>query len=89
VYEGLSCGGLGDKVVYRDKEKQKVAVREATRRWRVSRKVSPKEGITESGITSLVTIENVKAVVASLPKQDWREKKVVGCRRFGEDTETA
>jgi hypothetical protein len=78
--------------MYKDKDKQRAAVKEATKRWRVSRRVSPKvspeEGITNKGITgitqdvTLVTIENVKQVVAALPVRDWRKQQVRPCRLF-------
>jgi hypothetical protein len=85
--------------MYRDREKQKIAVREAVRRFR-SKGIT--QGITETHVIPsdvipspvipvipLVTIENVKRIVAGLPKRDWRTPKVVGCRRFGESPEAA
>jgi hypothetical protein len=84
--------------VYRDRERQKIAVREAVRRFR-------SKGITQ-GITvipsdvipspvipviPLVTIENVKKVAAGLvSNQDWRKPKTpASVRRFGESPEVA
>jgi hypothetical protein len=79
--------------MYRDRERQKIAVREAVRRFR-------SKGITQ-GITvipsdvipviPLVTIENVKKVAAGLvSNQDWRKPKTpASVRRFGENPEAA
>jgi hypothetical protein len=79
--------------MYRDRERQKIAVREAVRRFR-------SKGITQ-GITvipsdvipviPLVTIENVKKVAAGLvSNQDWRKpKSPASVRRFGENPEAA
>jgi hypothetical protein len=79
--------------MYRDREKQKETTKLRVRRYRDKLK-----GVTEkvdnvtpcvTPIIPLVTIENVKQVVAGLPKRDWRTPKVVGCRRFLENPEAA
>jgi hypothetical protein len=80
--------------MYRDRERQKIAVREAVRRFR-SKGIT--QGITESPVIPsdvipkpvipLVTIENVKKVAAGLvSNQDWRKPKTpASVRRFGEN----
>jgi hypothetical protein len=87
--------------MYRDREKQKIAVREAVRRFR-SKGIT--QGITETPVIPsdvipksvipvipLVTIENVKKVAAGLvSNQDWRKPKTPeSVRRFGENPEAA
>jgi hypothetical protein len=77
--------------MYKDKERQREAVREATRRWRVSQgitekvsRVSPKEeGITVTPV--IKTKEDAVAVVKKLSVPDWRVPKVNGCRKFGDE----
>jgi hypothetical protein len=79
--------------MYKDRERQKIAVREAVRRFR-SKGIT--QGITESpvipsDVIPLVTIENVKKVAAGLvSNQDWRKPKApASVRRFGENPEAA
>jgi hypothetical protein len=102
VYEGISCGWVGDKIMYRDREKQKAANREHAKAYRMRKGMTQGmtikgEGMTESIIPTiipvipLVTIENVKKVAAGLvSNQDWRKPKTPeSVRRFGENPKAA
>jgi hypothetical protein len=86
---------MGDKVVYRDKEKQQVAVREAVRRFRskgITQGITEPSDVIPKPVIPVTPIIKTKAdAVEAVQKisKDWRTPKVVGCRRFGENPEAA
>ena len=78
--------------MYKDRDKQREAVREATRRWRVSqgitKKVSQKEGITVIPVTPIMkTKEDAVRAARTLSPPAWRVPKVAECRRFSDEAE--
>jgi hypothetical protein len=80
---------VGDKIMYRDREKQKETTKLRVRRYRDKLK-----GVTEKvdNVTPCVTpiIKTKADAVEAVQKisKDWRTPKAVGCRRFGENPES-
>jgi hypothetical protein len=74
--------------MYKDKEKQRDAVRDAVRRYRgkgitvIPSDVIP---VIPKSVTPVIkTKEDAVKVVSKLSVPDWRVPKVVGCRKFGD-----